>query len=321
MSEAPLDDLLGNSITEPVEDVESSDDVEVQVVDDRPEEDRVSPRDPERSEDFDPDAEIVETGGRAGKRIKQLRYEYHEQRRNREAADKMREEAVSYAQQINQQNAELKDLLQRGEQVLLSEIKARTDSDLSKARDRYRSAYEEGDSDRVLKAQEELTRSQYDSRQAQGYQPLAQEAVMYEQSFQPQQVPAGQPQQAPPDPKLKDWVSENPWFGKDTEMTSFAYGVHEKLVREEGVDPRSEKYYSSINERMREIFPHKFENVVGAGEPVSHSRTTTVVAPARRSSGTPRKVRLTSTQVALAKRLGLAPEQYAKQLLKESRNG
>ena len=322
MSEAPLDDLMGNPLSEPVVDVAEAEEenVEIQVVDDRPEGDQVSPRDPEKSGDFDPDAEIVETGSRAEKRIKQLRYEYHEQRRGKESAERMREEAVNYAQNVHQQNAQLKELLQRGEQVLLSEIKARTESDLGSARDQYRSAYEEGDADRVLKAQEALTRSQYDARQAEGYQPLAQEVAMYDQPFTPQQQQAAaQKQQPAPDPKLQEWVGRNSWFGRDSEMTSFAYGVHEKLVRQEGVDPRSEAYYQSIDQRMREVFPHKFGNDMGAEEPVSHSRNTTVVAAAKRSSGPCRQVKLTSTQVALAKRLGLSPEQYAKQLLKETK--
>jgi len=123
------------------------------------------------------------------------------------------------------------------------------------------------------------------------------------------------------DPKLRMWLSDNDWFGKDSELTSFAYGVHEKLVKENGLDPRSEEYYSSIDRRMREVFPAKFGVSMGAEEPSVNHRTTTVVAPARRSVGPPRKVQLTSTQVALAKRLGLAPEQYAKQLLKERGNG
>ena len=176
---APLDDLMGNSLTEPISDMsEDSPDVEVSVVDDRPEEDQVAPRDDERAKGFDPDEEIADIGGRAGKRIKQLRYEYHEQRRNKEAAERMREEAVGYAQNMAHQNAQLRELLERGEKVLLSEIKARTEADLRKARDGYKSAYEEGDSDAILKAQEELNRSQIDRRAADGYQPLAAEPAV-----------------------------------------------------------------------------------------------------------------------------------------------
>lgn len=328
----PLDDLMGNPLTEHVEadsaeisSVTEDAEVIVDVVDDRPEDDQVAPRDSARAKDFDPDEEVADVGGRAGKRIKQLRYEYHEQRREKEAAERMREEAVGYAQQVAQQNGQLRDLLQRGEGVLLSEIKARTESELTKAREHYRAAYEQGDADAVLKAQEDLTRSQYDSRVAEGYRPLVQESVMNQPPPQQMQRPA-QPQ-AQPDPKLQSWLGDNPWFGKDSELTSFAYGVHEKLIREEGLDPKSKEYYNSIDKRMREVFPGKFGQEtssvveVGAEEPVARHRTTTVVAPARRSSGAPRKVQLTSTQVALAKRLGLKPEQYAKQLLKESGNG
>ena len=100
-------------------------------------------------------------------------------------------------------------------------------------------------------------------------------------------------------------------------MTSFAYGVHEKLVTSDGVDPRSDEYYGRIDKRLRQVFPEKFGDGMGAEEPAASPRTTTVVASATRSSGRPRKVQLTSTQVALAKRLGISPEQYAKQLLKE----
>jgi len=334
----PLDDIMGNQIVQHVDsdsgEISSvdSDDAEVIVeeVDDRPEDDQRAPRDSSRSkeENFDPDEEIADVSGRAGKRIKKLRYEYHEQRREKEAAERMKEEAVNYAQQMAQQNGQLRDLLNRGENVLLSEIKARTESELSKARDQYKAAYSDGDADAVVKAQEALTRSTYDSRLAESYQPLTQEQAM--QQPPPAQQPQGQPQ-APPDPKLQKWLGDNEWFGKDAELTSFAYGVHEKLVREEGVDPRSTDYYKAIDKRMKQVFPEKFGKrtrndstvvEVGTEGPVARQRTTTVVSPARRSSGgAPRKVQLTSTQVALAKRLGLKPEQYAKQLLKESGNG
>ena len=335
----PMDDIMGNKVTQHVDsdsgEISSvdSDDAEVIVeeVDDRPEEDQRAPRDSSRSkgQDFDPDEEIADVSGRAGKRIKKLRYEYHEQRREKEAAERMKEEAVNYAQQMAHQNGQLRDLLNRGENVLLSEIKARTESELSKARDQYKTAYSDGDADAVVKAQEALTRSTYDSRVAESYQPLSQEEVMYQQQQQQPPPPQPQIQQAPPDPKLKEWLSENEWFGKDAEKTSFAYGVHEKLVREEGMDPRSAEYYKAIDKRMGQVFPDgknktrsNETNVVEVVEQHPARRTSTVVSPARRSAGgSPRKVQLTSTQVALAKRLGLRPEQYAKQLLKESGNG
>jgi len=113
-------------------------------------------------------------------------------------------------------------------------------------------------------------------------------------------------------------MAQNEWFGKDEEMTSLAYGIHSSLVSS-GIDPKSDDYYNKIDQRMRQVFPDRFENEMAGEEPVASSRTSTVVAPAGRNSNKPRKVQLTSTQVALAKRLGLTPEQYAKQLLKEIR--
>ena len=310
---APLDDLMGNALTEPIVDVKDSEDIEIDVVDDRPSEDQVSSRDEDRSSESDLDEEIARVGGDTSKRLGRLKYEYHEQRRAKEAAERMREEAVRFAEHMSTENRDLKDLLHRGERVLLSEIKTRTDSDLNKARREYKSAYEEGNPDALLKAQEELTRSQYEQAIAE-----RQGSVIPPPPQQPQPVPAQHQVQHQVDPKLQEWLHKNEWFGKDEEKTSFAYGVHEKLVRKEGVDPRTDDYYSRLDKRIREVFPAG--DGMGAEEPAASPRSTTVVAPASRSSGRPRKVQLTSTQVALAKRLGITPEQYAKQLLKEYGN-
>tara|TARA_Y100000310_G_scaffold119376_2_gene118117 strand:+ start:3460 stop:4401 length:942 start_codon:yes stop_codon:yes gene_type:complete len=311
---APIDDLMGNALTEPIADVtDDSEEFEISVVDDRPEEDQVEPRG--ESQSVESDEEIDEVGGRASKRISKLKYEYHEERRAKEAAERLREEAVQYAQSVAQQNHELKSLLHRGEKVLLSEIKQRADVDLERARKDYKSAYEEGNPDALIEAQEALTKSQYEREIAERSNPQIPSPQQV-----PQQAPQQAPQQEPPvDPKLRTWLQRNEWFGKDEEMTSFAYGVHEKLVRKESVDPKTDEYYSRLDERLRQVFPGRFENGMGTEEPAASSRTSTVVAPANRSSGRPRKVQLTSTQVALAKRLGITPEQYAKQLLKEMR--
>lgn len=306
---SPLDDLMGNAITEHIVDDSSiaDEDVQIDVIDDRPEEDRVEPRKDAAPEDID--TEIEEVGGRAQKRIKKLKYEYHEERRSKEAAERMKEEAVRYAEQVAQENQNLKSLLQRGEKVLLTEMKSRADSELEKARNDYKSAYEAGDADRLISAQEALNRSQYD-------QEVASRTVPQMQVQPPPTMPQPVQQQ---DPKLQSWLSDNEWFGKDTEMTSFAYGVHEKLVQSDGVDPRTDDYYQKLDSRLRQVFPEKFGDEMGAEEPAASPRTQTVVASANRSSGKPRKVQLTSTQVGLAKRLGITPEQYAKQLLKDAR--
>ena len=225
----------------------------------------------------------------------------------------MSQEAVRYAENASKENKELKGLLQRGEKALLSEMKTRADSDLLRAREQYKVAYETGDPEAIVKAQESLNQSQINREAARrsGVAAPGPARKMSRRQAQQQQPPVQ------PDPKLKSWLNDNEWFGKDEEMTSFAYGVHEKLVRKEGVDPRSDEYYEKIDARMNEVFPDRPGNDMGTEEPAASSRGSTVVAPATRSSGKPRKVQLTSTQVSLAKRLGITPEQYAKQLLKE----
>ena len=335
----PLDDLMGNALTEPISDMSDDRDVEVQVVDDRPVEDQVGPRDEARLP-ADADAEEIENvGGRAGKRIQQLKYEFHEERRNKEAAVRMQEEAVRYAQQVDSQNRDLRGVLERGEKVLLSEIHSRTDSQLSAAKEKYKKAYESGDSDEIVDAQEQLNRTVIEAQQASQYTPVVEDQnrqAMEQQAYmqqvamqrraqmqQAQQMQHAQraqlaQRQAQEDPNLKDWMSNNRWFGEDTEKTQFAMGVHENLVSKEGLDPRSNEYYSRIDERMREVFPGTFSDQ-GSGDPAVGRGMTTVVAPARRGGAPPRRVQLTSTQVSLAKRLGITPEQYAKQLTKENR--
>tara|TARA_R110000751_G_scaffold18976_2_gene57258 strand:+ start:718 stop:1647 length:930 start_codon:yes stop_codon:yes gene_type:complete len=305
-----MDDLLGSSVSEPLSD--DGGDVEVSVVDDQPEQDREYSSG--RSSDNDDEIELV--GGSVQKRINKLKYEYHEERRNKESAERMREEAVTFANHVSTENRDLKELLHRGEQVLLGEIKGRASSEMEKARGEYRNAYDAGDADAILKAQESLNRSQYERETVERTAPS-----MPAPPSVAQQVPQTQPQ----DPKLQSWLQKNEWFGKDEEMTSLAYGVHEKLIKKDGVDPRTDEYYSRLDKRVRELFPGKFDDTFGAETgtegPSARSRTNTVVASASRSSGKPRKVQLTSTQVALAKRLGITPEQYAKQLLKEYSNG
>ena len=312
----PVDDLLGNPVAHPLSSDEEE--LEIRVVDDRPKKDQVPQRIPAEGDTFDPDEEIDGVNKGVKKRINRLRYEFHEQRRKAEASEKMRDEAVRYAQKVASDNGELRELVARGEQVLLGEVKGRADAELSKARDSYKKAYESGDSDELLRAQEDMWKGQYDHQMANSYQ-ITPEGTA-DQAIQQHQVQKNlqqvqQPKIPDPDPKAVEWTRRNQWFGKDKEMTSLAYGLHERLVKEEGIDPRTDEYYTKIDQRMRELFPERL------GGSAVQSRASTVVAPANRNSGAPaRKVQLTATQVALAKRLGITPQQYAKQLIKEMEN-
>ena len=308
--EAPVEETSAESV-----DTDSGFDIE--ILDDTPEEDRDKPRRAEGSEPEVPkDSEIENYGENVQKRIKQLKYEYHEERRAKEEAARLREEAVTFAQKTYEENKKLRKALEEGEGVLVEQAKSRVESELELAKKSYKEAYELGDPDKLLDAQERLNKAQYDRNQVESYKPSYPEP-------EPEQQPASQPAPQPVrkvDPKAEEWARDNDWFNRDTEMTGYAFGVHEKLVREEGLDPSrdAEEYYRRIDESMRSRFPDKFG--VEEIEEAPQRQAGSVVAPASRSAKKPRKVQLTSTQVALAKRIGVTPEQYAAQLLKESKN-
>jgi len=290
---------------------DDDDGFEIEVVDDTPEPDRGKPR---RAEDAEPqvpeDDEIQSYSEGVQKRIKQLKFEYHEERRRKEEAARLQDEALRYAQQVKAENERLRRTLEEGEGVLVNQAKGRVSAELDKAKAAYKAAYESGDSDALIEAQERLTALQAEKMRYDSYRPQPrQKAAPQPQYAQPQ------PQPPRPDEKALAWAQRNPWFEQDSEMTGYAYGLHEKLVKS-GVDPRSDEYYNQIDRAVRRVFPDKFGD--GQIEEVAPQRQAgNVVAPAARSGKKPRKVQLTSTQVALAKRLGLSNEQYAAQLMKE----
>lgn len=290
---------------------DDDDGFEIEVVDDTPEPDRGKPR---RAEDAEPqvpdDDEIQSYSEGVQKRIKQLKFEYHEERRRKEEAARLQDEALRYAQQIKAENERLRRTLEEGEGVLVNQAKGRVAAELDKAKAAYKAAYESGDSDALIEAQERLTALQAEKMRYENYRPQPrQKAAPQPQYAQPQ------PQPPRPDEKALAWAQRNPWFEQDSEMTGYAYGLHEKLVKS-GIDPRSDEYYNQIDRAVRRVFPDKFDG--GQIEEVAPQRQAgNVVAPAARSGKKPRKVQLTSTQVALAKRLGLSNEQYAAQLMKE----
>ena len=297
--------------------------IELEIVDD-------IPKQPvKQAEKEEGDEELSDYSEKVRKRINKLKYEQHEAQRQREAAERMREEAVKYAQQLAAKNQQYESLIQRGEGALVAQIKARATIALDQAKSLYKEAYEAGDAQKIIDAQEKLLNAQSEFREAEKH-----ERVLQSRRPQEAQAPApqqAQPQQVPqvpqPSQKALDWTKRNPWFGPqgNRAMTALAYGIHETLVREENVKPDTDEYYQKIDATMRQRFPDYFEKDEEKEEipaPAPQRTPSNVVAPANRSNGAkPRKIQLTATQVSLAKRLGLTPEQYAKQLIKESSNG
>jgi len=325
------DKFLGVRTTiEPPADADTGTDgeVKVEVVDDRPVEDQRAPSEAVADDDGSAsDAELAQLGNRAQKRIKKLKWEYHEERRAKEASDRLANEAVNYTQNLQVENQRLLKLIQDSQDALTAQSKNRADVSLTIAQENFKRAHESGDSEQITIAQQHLTNAQL----AQAYAPAVSQKIIdnWKQQVmaEDRQVANQQQQYVPepiqPDAKAMEWQDRNSWFGTDKEMTSFAYGVHERLVADEGIDPESEQYYELIDSRMKEVFPTQFGDngqrtsstmVVDTAPPQRKS----VVASASRNSGVmPRTVRLTETQVKLAKRLGLTPQQYAAQVMKE----
>ena len=303
---------------------ETDSNIEIEVIDDRPEEDRKPSK-----KQSDNSEEIDELSGNANKRIQKLKYDYHEERREKEKAIRLRDEAVDYAKQAVNENQRLSRLVGSGQQELIKQAKDKAEFAKQAATRKYKEAYEAGDAEEIAKAQQILTEATFASQQAETLpQQLANQ--VYQQEIAEQQKKPVQQRENPsvpkPDEKALKWQEKNNWFGSDEEMTNFAYGVHAKLIKE-NVDPTSDEYYDRIDKRMQEVFPDNFgieTQKQDVAEPVEDRKspiaTEDVVAPATRNNGArPNKVKLTATQVALARKLGITPEQYAAQLIKDKR--
>jgi len=292
------------------------DDFEIEVVDDTPEQDKGKPRRAENAEPQVPsDDEVEKYSDGVQKRIKQLKFEFHEERRLKEEASRLQNEALKYAEHVKQENEKLRKTLDEGESVLVNQAKGRVSAEIDKAKIAYKTAYEAGDSDALIEAQAKLSELQVEKSKYDGYKPQPRKEPTSQPAPEPQ-YPQETPQPPKPDQRALEWAKNNDWFEKDPEMTGYAYGLHEKLVKS-GIDPRSEEYYSEIDDAVRRVFPDKFDDGPIIEESAPQRQTGNVVAPAARSGKKPRKVQLTSTQVSLAKRLGLSNEQYAAQLMKE----
>jgi len=282
-------------------------DTEIEIVDDTPEKDRG--RKPMAEPPSDPTEEELEAYSEsAKKRIKHFTKGYHEERRAKEAALREKEEAVRAAQAIAEENRKLKGSLNEGQKALLEQAKKVVQQELEEVKREYKNAYEAGDADALVAAQEKMTAVKIKADRVSNFRPApVQESKPVVQTPQPAAV----------DEKAAAWQRENDWFGSDDEMTSFALGLHSKLVKE-GVDPRSDEYYERVNSRVRQVFPEKFDSEETADAPSQRTNKRNVVAPATRSTA-PKKVVLTQTQVNIAKRLGVPLELYARKVAEEMR--
>ena len=311
------DEVEAKKAAAPAEDSEAE--FEIEVENDTPPQDRN--RKPVEKEVIDAleDEDLEKFNNDQNAALKEAKKVYHQERRAKDAAIREQQEAINLAKKMLEENKKLKERLHNGESVYVDTVKNAALQELESAKQDFKLAYESGDADKLLEAQERMTNAKFKVDKAENYQPQYQKASQ-EEEFD---VKIQQPQVNAPDKRAVAWQQNNDWFGQDEEMTSLALGLHEKLVRS-GVPAGSDEYYKRIDNTMRKRFPENFEEEeVEVEEPVraAKPKASTVVAPATRSTS-PKKIRISKTQVALAKKLGLTPEQYARELTKlEAQNG
>ena len=300
---------------------ESIDDIELEIVDDTPPQDRGrEPLPQDIVEELEKD-DLEEYSDKVKKRLSQMKKVWHDERRAKDAAAREREEAFKVAQAYLEENKQLKQRLGAGQKLIAEEITKNATSELAAAKQRLREAYESGDASLIADAQEEMTDAKLKLREVNSPSLHASESGVETNT---ERVQTYQPQPSR-DLKAEAWKDRNKWWGVDEEMTALALGLHEKLVRS-GVDPTSDDYYRRVDETIRRRFPENFEEekpepTEAVDEKPAPRKAATVVAPATRSTA-PKKVQLTNTQMALAKKLGVTPEVYAKEVLKlEKQNG
>ena len=284
---------------------------EIEIEDDTPAEDRnKEPMPKEIVEELEQD-ELEEYSDKVKLRLKQMKKVWHDERRAKEAAYREQQEAVTLAKRVMGENERLKKQYTAGEKEYAETVKGAAEMQLEMAKKAYKEAYDAGDSDMLVEAQQAMQEANIRLMQARSFKP----STVQEQEI-PVQSEQERVQQAPqPDRRAMAWQERNPWFGQDEEMTASALGLHEKLKRN-GVVVGSDEYYATLDKTIRRRFSENFESSeteTKASQP--RTKSSTVVAPATRSTS-PNKVRLKASQIQLAKKLGLTPEQYAREAIK-----
>jgi len=249
-------------------------------------------------------------------KLKQMRKVWHDERREKESAQREQQETLNVAQRLLQENKRIKTILSNGEKEYVATVQNAANMELEMAKRAYREAYDAGDTDKIIEAQQSLQNANYKIMQVKNFKlpPLQEEQF----EVQPRQE---QRQSVPkPDNKAEDWQTRNSWFGQNRGMTAYALGVHEDL-KDNGVPVGSEEYYSELDKTIRQRFPEVFQGQQRSNESTARTRPSTVVAPVARSTS-PNKVKLRQSQLNTIKKLGITPEQYVKEFLKvEAQNG
>ena len=290
-----------------VEVVTDDSNVEIEIEDDTPEQDRNKSPLPDNVREELYEDELTDYSAKVKNKLLQMKKLANDERREKERAYREQQEAINLAQRLMEENKNLKRLANDNEKSILLSVSKTVELEMEQAKRNYREAYETGDTDKIIEAQQKMTEVSMKNDKVKNFKstPLQIDETPVQMS---PRVTA-----PPPDPTAVNWQSRNTWFGEDDEMTSLALGLHEKL-KKEGVAVSSKEYYRRIDETIQRRFPEKFETDTEEKSERS-TRPSTVVAPATRSTSS-KKIRLTTSQQSIAKKLGLTNEQYAQAALK-----
>ena len=295
-------------------DLNKKEELDIEVVDDTPKADRG--RKPSAPPEEVTEEELENYSDKVQKRIAHFTKGYHDERRAKEQALREREELERLAQTLVEENKKLQSTVGKNQNLMVEQAKSAATAELARAKSAYKTAYDSGDSDALLEANDKLISAKSKLEKLTSFKPKKEEDIKTPAIPQRAEQDTQTNQTVQPDQKALKWAEDNTWFGSDDEMTSFALGYHQKLVKN-GTDPQSDTYYEKLNTRMREVFPDQFEDYNDTLED-ERPKKKSVVAPASRSKS-PKKVKLTQTQVAIANRLGVPLELYAKKVAEEMR--
>lgn len=306
----------------PVDTLADGGEISLEIEDDTPPDDKFAepPLSKEEVEDLEKDNH-ENYSKRVKERIDKMKRAWHEERREKEAALREQQEAINLAKRVLEEHKKLKEAYSTGEKEYISTMQSAAEAELEVAKRAYRDAYDSGDPERIVEAQAKLTEASLKQDKAKNFKPAA---PVEDESFEKVEQAYQQPTKPQVDPLTAKWLEKNTWYGPDEEMTALALGTHTKLEKEFGKSYiGTEEYFKRIDQTMRKRFPENFSDEVevetqaGGDKPSQRAETKSapVVAPATRSTAAKRIV-LKASQVALAKKLGLTPEQYAREMQK-----
>lgn len=293
------------------QDESASSELQVEVLDDTPTEDKNRPR-RTGEPDIPADDEVAQYSDKVKKRISKLKYEFHEERRAKEELERQQQALVDYVKRRDQENSQLKKALQSGQSIIADQMQSRVETELEITKRQLKEAVELGDIDKQVEAHKNIARLTVEADKVRGFRPIEVEEAP-EPEF-PQYVQQTPPPQ--PDNRTVAWARKNTWFGRDREMTDFARHIHDRLVVFDRIDPKTDEYWSQLDREIQKRYPHIANDADEVDSRAPQQKQSVVVAPVKRNSTPPRKVQLSSSEVAIAKRLGLTIEQYAAEKLR-----